>query len=162
MSPCLSDLLQDLEHGHGPSWLTRHPTALSEEDRVGGLEHWTEYTEAEGYNRVVLRGEPSERRFITLRMAANRVLAGMSVDTWDVMHLMGSLITSESDIDDMSLSDPNVPLDRNLPRRPGSGRKWAGSHTVSRPLCCQSPPPTTGSLTHQQRKDVTDPGIAWS
>ncbi|WSA81675.1 hypothetical protein OG930_42905 [Streptomyces sp. NBC_01799] len=62
-----------------------------------------------------MRGEPSERRFITFRMAGNRVLAGMSVNVWDVMDLIRSLITSGSDIHDMPLSDPDVPLDRNLP-----------------------------------------------
>lgn len=48
-------------------------------------------------------------------MAGNRVLAGMSVDVWDVMDLIPSLITSGSDVDDMPLSDRTYPLDRNLP-----------------------------------------------
>lgn len=70
------------------------------------VEHWTGYTEPEGYNAVVLCGEPSERRFIAIRMAGNRVPAGMSVDVWDVMDPIRSLITSGSDVYDMPLSAP--------------------------------------------------------
>ncbi|MFF4355157.1 NAD(P)/FAD-dependent oxidoreductase [Streptomyces sp. NPDC001530] len=73
------------------------------------------YTEPGGDDRVVFRGEPSERRFIAFWMAGNRVLAGMSVNVWDVMDPIRSLITSGSDIDDGLLSDPNVPLERILP-----------------------------------------------
>ncbi|MEU9291774.1 FAD-dependent oxidoreductase [Streptomyces sp. NPDC048275] len=79
-----------------------------------GMEY-TGYTEPGGYDRVVFRGEPSERRFIAFWMAGNRVLAGMSVNVWDVMDPIRSLITSGSDIDDALLSDPGVPLDRILP-----------------------------------------------
>ncbi|WP_409467807.1 NAD(P)/FAD-dependent oxidoreductase [Streptomyces sp. HC307] len=79
-----------------------------------GMEY-TGYTEPGGYDRVVFRGEPSERRFIAFWMAGSRVLAGMSVNVWDVMAPIRSLITSGSDIDDALLSDPNVPLDRILP-----------------------------------------------
>lgn len=79
-----------------------------------GMEY-TGYTEPGGYDRVVFRGEPSERQFIAFWMAGNRVLAGMSVNVWDVMDPIRSLITSGSDIDDALLSDPDVPLDRILP-----------------------------------------------
>ncbi|MFD7408115.1 NAD(P)/FAD-dependent oxidoreductase [Streptomyces sp. NPDC059866] len=79
-----------------------------------GMEY-TGYTEPGGYDRVVFRGEPSERRFIAFWMAGSRVLAGMSVNVWDVMAPIRSLITSGSDIDDALLSDPDVPLDRILP-----------------------------------------------
>ncbi|MGW3727934.1 NAD(P)/FAD-dependent oxidoreductase [Streptomyces sp. NPDC000851] len=79
-----------------------------------GMEY-TGYTEPGGYDRVVFRGEPSERRFIAFWMAGSRVLAGMSVNVWDVMAPIRSLITSGSDFDDALLSDPNVPLDRFLP-----------------------------------------------
>ncbi|MFD7283767.1 NAD(P)/FAD-dependent oxidoreductase [Streptomyces sp. NPDC059862] len=79
-----------------------------------GMEY-TGYTEPGGYDRVVFRGDPSERRFIAFWMAGSRVLAGMSVNVWDVMAPIRSLITSGSDIDDALLSDPNVPLDRILP-----------------------------------------------
>jgi 3-phenylpropionate/trans-cinnamate dioxygenase ferredoxin reductase subunit len=79
-----------------------------------GMEY-TGYTEPGGYDRVVFRGEPSERQFIAFWMAGNRVLAGMNVNVWDVIDPIRSLITSGSDIDDALLSDPDVPLDRILP-----------------------------------------------
>jgi 3-phenylpropionate/trans-cinnamate dioxygenase ferredoxin reductase subunit len=79
-----------------------------------GMEY-TGYTEPGGYDRVVFRGEPSERRFIAFWMAGNRVLAGMNVNVWDVIDPIRSLITSGSDIDDALLSDPDVPLDHILP-----------------------------------------------
>ncbi|MFD7477336.1 NAD(P)/FAD-dependent oxidoreductase [Streptomyces sp. NPDC059837] len=79
-----------------------------------GMEY-TGYTEPGGYDRVVFRGEPSERRFIAFWMAGNRVLAGMNVNVWDVIDPIRSLITSGSDIDDALLADPDVPLDHILP-----------------------------------------------
>lgn len=39
----------------------------------------------------------------------------MNVGMRDVMDLIRSLITSGSDVADMPLSDPDVPLGRNLP-----------------------------------------------
>lgn len=79
-----------------------------------GMEY-TGYTEPGGYDRVVFRGEPSERQFVAFWMAGKRVLAGMSVNVWDVMDPIRSLIASGSDIDDVLLSDPDLPLDRILP-----------------------------------------------
>ncbi|WP_240980598.1 FAD-dependent oxidoreductase [Streptomyces sp. Z423-1] len=79
-----------------------------------GMEY-TGYVEPGGYDRVVFRGEPSERRFIAFWMAGNRVLAGMSVNVWDVMDPIRSLIASRAEIDDVFLSDPDVPLDHILP-----------------------------------------------
>lgn len=79
-----------------------------------GMEY-TGYTEPGGYDRVVFRGEPSERRFIAFWMAGNRVLAGMNVNVWDVIDPIRSLITSGSDLDDALLADPDVPLDHILP-----------------------------------------------
>jgi 3-phenylpropionate/trans-cinnamate dioxygenase ferredoxin reductase subunit len=78
-----------------------------------GMEY-TGHTEPGGYDRVVFRGEPSERRFIAFWMTGSRVLAGMSVNVWDVMDPIRSLITSGADVDDVRLSDPDVPLDRVL------------------------------------------------
>jgi 3-phenylpropionate/trans-cinnamate dioxygenase ferredoxin reductase subunit len=73
------------------------------------------HTEPGGYDRVVFRGELSERRFIAFWMAGNRVLAGMSVNVWDVIAPIRSLITSGADINDVLLSNPDVPLERILP-----------------------------------------------
>jgi 3-phenylpropionate/trans-cinnamate dioxygenase ferredoxin reductase subunit len=73
------------------------------------------YAEPGGYDRVVFRGDPSERRFIAFWMAGNRVLAGMNVNVWDVVEPIRSLIISGKDVDDARLSDPDVPLESLLP-----------------------------------------------
>ncbi|WP_351235426.1 FAD-dependent oxidoreductase [Streptomyces sp. NPDC002133] len=79
-----------------------------------GMEY-TGYTEPGGYDRVVFRGDAAEREFIAFWMSGNRVLAGMSVNVWDVIDPIRSLILSGSDIDDALLADPGVPLDSLLP-----------------------------------------------
>ncbi|MFE4576154.1 NAD(P)/FAD-dependent oxidoreductase [Streptomyces chartreusis] len=76
-----------------------------------GMEY-TGYVEPGGYDRVVFRGAPSERRFIAFWMAGRRVLAGMNVNVWDVVDPIRTLITSGADVDDKLLADPDVPLDR--------------------------------------------------
>lgn len=79
-----------------------------------GMEY-TGYVEPGGYDRVVFRGEPAKRQFIAFWMAGSRVLAGMSVNVWDVIDPIRDLITSGADLDDAVLSDPDVPMDRILP-----------------------------------------------
>ncbi|WP_405651433.1 NAD(P)/FAD-dependent oxidoreductase [Streptomyces sp. NBC_00019] len=79
-----------------------------------GMEY-TGYVEPGGYDRVVFRGEPAKRQFIAFWMAGSRVLAGMSVNVWDVIDPIRDLIVSGADLDDALLSDPDVPLDRVLP-----------------------------------------------
>ncbi|GGJ61343.1 NAD(P)/FAD-dependent oxidoreductase [Streptomyces brasiliensis] len=75
-----------------------------------GMEY-TGYTEPGGYDRVVFRGPAEERRFIAFWMSANRVVAGMSVNVWDVIDPIRTLIESEAEVDDAVLADPGVPLD---------------------------------------------------
>ncbi|MEV7141650.1 NAD(P)/FAD-dependent oxidoreductase [Streptomyces tauricus] len=79
-----------------------------------GMEY-TGYAEPGGYDRVVFRGSLGERRFIAFWMSGNRVLAGMSVNVWDVIDPIRSLIESEAGTDDAALSDPGVPLASLLP-----------------------------------------------
>ncbi|AWW36046.1 pyridine nucleotide-disulfide oxidoreductase [Streptomyces sp. AS58] len=76
-----------------------------------GMEY-TGYVEPGGYDRVVFRGDVGKREFIAFWMAGNRVLAGMNVNVWDVVDPIRDLITSDSDVDDPRLADPDVPLDR--------------------------------------------------
>ncbi|MFD5574764.1 NAD(P)/FAD-dependent oxidoreductase [Streptomyces cadmiisoli] len=76
-----------------------------------GMEY-TGYVESGGYDRVVFRGDVGKREFIAFWMAGNRVLAGMNVNVWDVVDPIRDLITSDSDVDDARLADPDVPLDR--------------------------------------------------
>lgn len=79
-----------------------------------GMEY-TGYTEPGGYDRVVFRGAPGERRFIAFWMSGSRVLAGMSVNVWDVIDRIRALIESEVMVDDRVLADPNVSLKDVLP-----------------------------------------------
>lgn len=73
------------------------------------------YTEPGGYDRVIFRGNVAEREFIAFWMKGSRILAGMSVNVWDVIDTIRSLILSGADFDDARLSDPDVPLDSLLP-----------------------------------------------
>lgn len=79
-----------------------------------GMEY-TGYTEPGGYDRVVFRGEPSERKFVCFWMAGGRALAGMSVNVGDVIEPIRTLVASGAGLDDRLLADPDVPLDRVLP-----------------------------------------------
>ncbi|MFJ4833712.1 NAD(P)/FAD-dependent oxidoreductase [Streptomyces sp. NPDC088747] len=79
-----------------------------------GMEY-TGYTEPGGYDRVVFRGAPDERRFIAFWMSGSRVVAGMSVNVWDVIDDVRALIESEVVTDDSDLADPGVPLRSLLP-----------------------------------------------
>ncbi|MCX4513857.1 FAD-dependent oxidoreductase [Streptomyces sp. NBC_01619] len=73
------------------------------------------YTEPGGYDRVIFRGNVAAREFIAFWMKGSRILAGMSVNVWDVIDTIRSLILSGADFDDARLSDPDVPLDSLLP-----------------------------------------------
>ncbi|MER7818224.1 FAD-dependent oxidoreductase [Streptomyces sp. NPDC096153] len=79
-----------------------------------GMEY-TGYAEPGGYDRVVFRGDVAGREFIAFWMARNRVLAGMSVNVWDVIDPIRALIQAGAGIDAARLSDPGVPLDSLVP-----------------------------------------------
>lgn len=85
-----------------------------------GMEY-TGYVEPGGYDRVVFRGDTSERRFIAFWMSEDRVLAGMNVNVWDVIDPIRSLILSGEGVDDALLADPGVPLTSLLPGAPAGG-----------------------------------------
>ncbi|MEU9317252.1 FAD-dependent oxidoreductase [Streptomyces sp. NPDC048295] len=79
-----------------------------------GMEY-TGYVEPGGYDRVVFRGARDERRFVAFWMSGKRVLAGMSVNVWDVIDTVRSLVESGTENDDDVLADPEVPLESLLP-----------------------------------------------
>ncbi|MBO1332493.1 NAD(P)/FAD-dependent oxidoreductase [Streptomyces sp. VRA16 Mangrove soil] len=79
-----------------------------------GMEY-TGYVEPGGYDRVVFRGARDERRFIAFWMSGKRVLAGMSVNVWDVIDTVRSLVESGTETDDDALADPGVPLESLVP-----------------------------------------------
>jgi 3-phenylpropionate/trans-cinnamate dioxygenase ferredoxin reductase component len=76
---------------------------------------YTGYAEPDGYDRVVFRGARDERRFVAFWMSGKRVLAGMSVNVWDVIDSIRSLVESGVETDDAVLSNPGVPLKSLLP-----------------------------------------------
>lgn len=76
---------------------------------------YTGYTEPGGYDRVVFHGNPAERRFIAFWLSGDRVLAGMSVNVWNVIDSVRALVESGASVADAALSDPETPLDSLLP-----------------------------------------------
>jgi 3-phenylpropionate/trans-cinnamate dioxygenase ferredoxin reductase component len=65
---------------------------------------------ADGWDRVVFRGDPASREFIAFWLAGGRVLAGMNVNVWDVTDPIQALIRSGRPVDERRLADPDVPL----------------------------------------------------
>lgn len=63
------------------------------------------------FDRVVFRGDVAGREFVAFWLdGANRVLAGMNVNVWDVLDDVKALITSRSPVDPGKLADPQSPL----------------------------------------------------
>jgi 3-phenylpropionate/trans-cinnamate dioxygenase ferredoxin reductase subunit len=64
----------------------------------------------DGYDQVVLRGDPATREFIAFWLLEGRVLAGMNVNVWDVVDDVEALIRSAAVVDVRRLRDPAVAL----------------------------------------------------
>ena len=69
------------------------------------------YVGAEGYERVVVRGDVGAREFVAFWTAGGRVLAGMNVNVWDVADQIERLVVSGAVVDPQRLADPSVPID---------------------------------------------------
>jgi 3-phenylpropionate/trans-cinnamate dioxygenase ferredoxin reductase subunit len=65
---------------------------------------------ADGWDEVVLRGDPASGEFVAFWLAEGRLLAGMNVNVWDVSETVGELISSRRQLDPELLRDPDVPL----------------------------------------------------
>ncbi|EWM19169.1 NAD(P)/FAD-dependent oxidoreductase [Kutzneria sp. 744] len=74
-----------------------------------GMEY-TGYTETDGYDQVVVRGDLQRREFIAFWLRERRVLAGMNVNIWDVTDTIQALIRARTPVDTTRLADPTVPL----------------------------------------------------
>jgi NADPH-dependent 2,4-dienoyl-CoA reductase/sulfur reductase-like enzyme len=65
----------------------------------------------EGYTRVVTRGDVPGREFVAFWLDdADRVLAGMNVNVWDVTDAIQALVRSGSPVDVARLADAGIPL----------------------------------------------------
>jgi 3-phenylpropionate/trans-cinnamate dioxygenase ferredoxin reductase component len=72
------------------------------------------YVEPDGYDQLVVRGELARREFIAFWLSRGRVLAGMNVNLWDVAEPIQALVRSGKPVDQIKLSDPQVPLEALL------------------------------------------------
>ena len=68
------------------------------------------YTEPDGYDQVVTRGDVDRRQFVAFWLREGRVLAGMNVNIWDVNDTIQALIRAGNRVDTVQLGDPTVPL----------------------------------------------------
>ncbi|MGP8205991.1 MAG: NAD(P)/FAD-dependent oxidoreductase [Acidimicrobiales bacterium] len=62
------------------------------------------------FDRVVFRGDPSAGAFIAFWIAADRVVAAMNANIWDVGDAIEALLQSERAADPKRLADPDVDL----------------------------------------------------
>ncbi|TQM25543.1 NAD(P)/FAD-dependent oxidoreductase [Nocardia bhagyanarayanae] len=75
-----------------------------------GMEY-TGYAAPGGYERVVVRGDLEKREFVAFWLdSANRVLAGMNVNVWDVTDRIKELITAGEPVDPDRLADTSIEL----------------------------------------------------
>jgi 3-phenylpropionate/trans-cinnamate dioxygenase ferredoxin reductase subunit len=74
-----------------------------------GMEY-TGYTDPDGFDQVVLRGEPAGGEFIAFWLRDRRILAGMNVNVWDVTDPIQQLILSRHQVDPKRLANPEEPL----------------------------------------------------
>jgi 3-phenylpropionate/trans-cinnamate dioxygenase ferredoxin reductase subunit len=63
------------------------------------------------WDRVVVRGEPDDRKFIAFWISGERVVAAMNVNVWDVGEPLRKLLFSRAPVDVTRLEDAHVPLD---------------------------------------------------
>jgi 3-phenylpropionate/trans-cinnamate dioxygenase ferredoxin reductase subunit len=70
---------------------------------------------ASTWDRIVFRGDPASREFIAFWLVADRVVAGMNVNVWDVTDHIQRLIRSRTRVDDRRLADTDVALETLAP-----------------------------------------------
>ena len=74
-----------------------------------GLEY-TGHVEPGEHDEVVLRGDPATGTYAAFWLSSGRVLAGMTVNTWDLAPAVEALVRSRAVVDRRRLGDPAVPL----------------------------------------------------
>ncbi|GAA1170011.1 NAD(P)/FAD-dependent oxidoreductase [Pseudonocardia alaniniphila] len=74
-----------------------------------GMEY-TGYTDPDGQEELVVRGDTAAREFIAFWLKDGRVTAAMNVNIWDVTEPIRDLIRSGAQVEASRLADPDVPL----------------------------------------------------
>jgi 3-phenylpropionate/trans-cinnamate dioxygenase ferredoxin reductase subunit len=74
-----------------------------------GMEY-TGYTDPDGYDQVVIRGDMNAREFIAFWLHDEHLVAAMNVNVWDVTEPIRELIRSGERVDATRLTDLDVPL----------------------------------------------------
>ena len=79
---------------------------------------------APSWDEVVFRGDPAAREFLAFWLSGDRVLAGMSVNVWNVTDPIQEMIRERAPVDPARLRDPEVPLEEIARARtaPDQGR----------------------------------------
>lgn len=72
---------------------------------------------AGGTDQVVLRGEPSSRKFMAFWLRDGALAAGMHVNTWGAIAPIQALVAAKCPLDPAALADPDVDLASLVPRR---------------------------------------------
>jgi 3-phenylpropionate/trans-cinnamate dioxygenase ferredoxin reductase component len=67
---------------------------------------------ARTWDHVVFRGDPASHEFVAFWLAGSRVVAGMSVNVWDVTKPIQALIRERVPVRDRLLADPDVPIEQ--------------------------------------------------
>jgi 3-phenylpropionate/trans-cinnamate dioxygenase ferredoxin reductase component len=74
-----------------------------------GMEY-TGYTDPDGHDQVVIRGDTTTREFIAFWLNNGRLTAAMNVNVWEVTEPIRELIRSGAQVDANRLTDLDVPL----------------------------------------------------
>jgi hypothetical protein len=89
----------------------RLPYFFSDQYEVG-----MEYTGyAPAWDRVVFRADSASREFLVFWLTGDRIVAGTSVNAWDMIDPIQRLLRGRVAVDDHRLRDPDVPLDALAP-----------------------------------------------
>jgi 3-phenylpropionate/trans-cinnamate dioxygenase ferredoxin reductase component len=68
------------------------------------------YVGPDGYDQVVLRGDPASGEWLAFWLKDRHVLAGMNVNVWDQSDHLKRLARERAEVDPGRLADPAVPL----------------------------------------------------
>ena len=64
------------------------------------------------WDQIVYRGDPTTREFIAFWVKADRLVAGMAVNTWDMADPIADLVAGQRRVDVNRLRDPDIELAR--------------------------------------------------